>query len=152
MVTMSPEPKPGPEQKPPEPVEPVAPKPSPIPSQLREDDTDDQENRQMQVAMRMVGSAMVFIGFLQVFLSASTGAEISIFPMIIYFSGMAMWAYSSVENLTVRYTVMALSLLCALAFMHFGEVLFWHKYLIYWGTIGVVVFFMFKNPKKPADS
>ncbi|MEJ2229936.1 MAG: hypothetical protein P8X46_01985 [Nitrospirales bacterium] len=84
--------------------------------------------------------------------SASTGAEISIFPMIIYFSGMAMWAYSSVENLTVRYTVMALSLLCALAFMHFGEVLFWHKYLIYWGTIGVVVFFMFKTPKKPAGS
>jgi hypothetical protein len=106
----------------------------------------------MQVAMRMVGSAMVFIGFLQVFLSASTGAEISIFPMIIYFSGLAMWAYSSVENLTVRYTVMGLSLLCALAFMHFGEVLFWHKYLIYWGTIGVVVFFMFKTPKKPAGS
>ncbi len=141
------------EQKPTEPDEPVVPQsPPPPPPQLREEDTDDQENRQMIVAMRMVGSAMVFIGFLQVFLSASTGAEISIFPMIIYFSGMAMWAYSSVENLTVRYTVMGLSLLCALAFMHFGEVLFWHKYLIYWGTIGVVVFFMFKSPKKPAGS
>ncbi|MDH5699440.1 MAG: hypothetical protein OEZ41_05695 [Nitrospirota bacterium] len=136
----------------PQPTDPVAPKPvSPRPP-VREEDPEDQENLQMQVAMRMVGSAMVFIGFLQVFLSASTGAEISIFPMIIYFSGMAMWAYSSVENLTVRYTVMALSLLCAMAFMHFGEVLFWHKYLIYWGTIGVVVFFMFKNPKKPAGS
>lgn len=144
---MTPEPDP---QKPVEP--PVSKPPPPPPSQLREDDTDDQENRQMQVAMRMVGSAMVFIGFLQVFLSASTGAEISIFPMIIYFSGMAMWAYSSVENLTVRYLVMGASLLCALAFMHFGEVLFWHKYLIYWGTIGVVVFFMFKTPKKPAGS
>jgi len=136
----------------PQPTDPVAPKPvSPRPP-VREEDPEDQENLQMQVAMRMVGSAMVFIGFLQVFLSASTGAEISIFPLIIYFSGMAMWAYSSVENLTVRYTVMALSLLCAMAFMHFGEVLFWHKYLIYWGTIGVVVFFMFKNPKKPAGS
>jgi hypothetical protein len=136
----------------PQPGDPVAPKPVPPRPPVREEDLDDQENLQMQVAMRMVGSAMVFIGFLQVFLSASTGAEISIFPMIIYFSGMAMWAYSSVENLTVRYTVMGLSLLCAGAFMHFGEVLFWHKYLIYWGTIGVVVFFMFKNPKKPADS
>ncbi|MDH3505051.1 MAG: hypothetical protein OEM58_11070 [Nitrospirota bacterium] len=136
----------------PQPTDPVAPKPVPPRPPVREEDPEDQENLQMQVAMRMVGSAMVFIGFLQVFLSASTGAEISIFPLIIYFSGMAMWAYSSVENLTVRYTVMALSLLCAMAFMHFGEVLFWHKYLIYWGTIGVVVFFMFKNPKKPAGS
>ena len=132
--------------------DPVAPKPVPPRPPVKEEDLDEQENLQMQVAMRMVGSAMVFIGFLQVFLSASTGAEISIFPMIIYFSGMAMWAYSSVDNLTVRYTVMAVSLLCAMAFMHFGEVLFWHKYLIYWGTIGVVVFFMFKNPKKPAGS
>ncbi len=117
---------------------------------MREEDQEDQENRQMMVAIKMVGSAMVFIGFLQVFLSASTGAEISIFPMIIYFSGMAMWAYSSVEIPMVRYTVIALSLLCAMAFMHFGEVLFWHKYVIYWGTIAMVVFFMFKSPKKPA--
>jgi hypothetical protein len=135
----------------PQSTDPVGHKPVPPRPPVRDEDQEDQENLQMQVAMRMVGSAMVFIGFLQVFLSASTGAEISIFPMIIYFTGMAMWAYSSVDNLTVRYTVMALSLLCAMAFMHFGEVLFWHKYLIYWGTIGVVVFFMFKNPKKPAD-
>ena len=140
------------ETDPPQSTDPIVPKPVAPRPPVMEEDQEDQENLQMQVAMRMVGSAMVFIGFLQVFLSASTGAEISIFPMIIYFSGMAMWAYSSVDNLTVRYTVMALSLLCAMAFMHFGEVLFWHKYLIYWGTIGVVVFFMFRNPKKPADS
>ncbi len=140
------------ETDPPQSTDPIVPKPVAPRPPVMEEDQEDQENLQMQVAMRMVGSAMVFIGFLQVFLSASTGAEISIFPMIIYFSGMAMWAYSSVDNPTVRYTVMAFSLLCAMAFMHFGEVLFWHKYLIYWGTIGVVVFFMFKTPKKPADS
>ncbi len=139
MVAMSTEP------ESPNPVPPVPPTPS------RPEDDEAQENRQMMVAMKMVGSAMVFIGFLQVFLSASTGAEISIFPMIIYFSGMALWAYSSVEIPAVRYTIIVLSLLCALAFMNFGEVLFWHKYLIYWGTIGVVVFFMFKTPKKPAE-
>lgn len=140
------------ETDPPQSTDPIVPKPVAPRPPVMEEDQEDQENLQMQVAMRMVGSAMVFIGFLQVFLSASTGAEISIFPMVIYFSGMAMWAYSSVDNPTVRYTVMALSLLCAMAFMHFGEVLFWHKYLIYWGTIGVVVFFMFRNPNKPADS
>ncbi len=125
---------------------PVPPRP-PVPQSDLEDDNED---KQMQVAMRMVGSAMVFIGFLQVFLSASTGAEITIFPMMIYFGGMAMWAYSSVENATVKYAVMAGSALCALGFIHLGEVLFWHKYLIYWGTIALVVFFMFKSPPKPA--
>lgn len=136
--------------RPPDPM----PQPSPPsgrtsgPPRPREKD-EESEDRQMKVGMRMIGSAMVFIGFLQVFLSASTGAEISVFPMILYFTGMALWAYSSVENITIRYTVIALSVICALAFFHFGEVLFWHKYLIYWGTIAVVVFFMFKNPIKP---
>ena len=131
--------------------EPVAP-PPPTRPPVREEEVEEQENRQMRVAMKMVGSAMVFIGFLQVFLSVNTGAEISIFPMIIYFSGMALWAYSSVDTLAIRYTVIALSLLCAMAFMHFGEVLFWHKYMIYWGTVGMVVFFMFQTPKKPTGS
>ena len=99
--------------------------------------------------MRMIGSAMVFIGFLQVFLSASTGAEITVFPMILYFLGMALWAHSSIEASTIRYLVIGLSIVCALAFFHFDEVLFWHKYLIYWGTIGMVGYFMFKNPKNP---
>ncbi len=125
--------------------------PSAPPPPIREEDVEEQENLQMRVAMRMVGSAMVFIGFLQVFLSVNTGAEISIFPMIIYFSGMALWAYSSVDIVPVRYAVIGLSVLCMMAFMHFGEVLFWHKYMIYWGTVGMVVFFMFKTQKKPAD-
>ncbi len=133
---------------------PPDPHPTPSPGQPsqppRPGEKDDElEDRQMKVGMRMIGSAMVFIGFLQVFLSASTGAEITVFPMILYFTGMALWAYSSVENITVRYTVIVLSIICALAFFHIGEVLFWHKYVIYWGTIAMVVFFMFKNPIKP---
>lgn len=113
------------------------------------EDPLEQEDLQMKVAMKMVGAAMVFIGFIQVFLSASTGAEITVFPMILYFTGLALWAHSSVKIPTVRYTIIAVSIVCALGFFHLGEVLFWHKYVIYWGTIGMVVFFMFQNPKKP---
>ncbi len=114
--------------------------------------TEAHEALQMKVAMKMIGSAMVFIGFIQVFLSASTGAEITIFPMILYFAGMALWAHSSVKIPRVRYLIIAFSTVCALGFIQLGEVLFWHKYVIYWGTIGMVVFFMFQTPKKPADS
>ena len=113
-------------------------------------DQEAHEALQMKVAMKMVGSAMVFIGFIQVFMSASTGAEISIFPMILYFAGLALWAYSSVQIVVVRYAVIAFSLFCIVAFINIGEVLFWHKYVIYWGTIAMVVYFMFQNPMKPS--
>lgn len=120
------------------------------PRQDADVDQEAHEALQMKVAMKMVGSAMVFIGFIQVFMSASTGAEISIFPMILYFSGLALWAYSSVRIPVVRYAVIAFSLFCIVAFINIGEVLFWHKYVIYWGTIAMVVYFMFQNPMKPS--
>jgi len=115
------------------------------------EEDDDKENLQMRVAMKMIGSAMVFIGFLQVFLAAQTGAEITVFPMFIYFGGMALWAHSSIENSTTRYLVIAFSLLCGLAFFHFGEVLFWHIYVIYWCTVLMFVYFMFKTQKNPTS-
>ncbi|NKB81954.1 MAG: hypothetical protein GKS05_08720 [Nitrospirales bacterium] len=123
------------------------PEPIPPPHSPSEDDMESGEDRHMKVGMKMVGSAMVFIGFIQVFMSASTGAEITTFPMILYFTGLALWAYSSIDKQITRYAVMAASIVCALAFFHFGEVLFWHKYVIYWGTIIMVVYFMFQTPK-----
>ena len=139
--------------EPPEPPEPRRPQVPGVPvGPPRPDSEVDQEAHealQMKVGMKMVGSAMVFIGFIQVFMSASTGAEISIFPMILYFSGLALWAYSSVRIPAVRYGVIAFCLFCILAFINVGEVLFWHKYVIYWGTIAMVVYFMFQNPKTP---
>ena len=126
----------------------AAPRQPPPPS---DEDIDAKENLQMRVAMKMIGSAMVFIGFLQVFLAAQTGAEITVFPMFIYFGGMALWAHSSIENSTIRHLVIAFALLCGLAFFHFGEVLFWHIYVIYWGTVLMVVYFMFKTQKKPTS-
>jgi len=138
-------------------LDPQKPAPTPTPAPIRQsrppndEDNDDNDNLQMRVAMKMIGSAMVFIGFLQVFLAAQTGAEITVFPMFIYFGGMALWAHSSVENSTIRYLVITFALLCGLAFFHFGEVLFWHIYVIYWGTVLMVVYFMFKTQKSPSS-
>ncbi len=113
-------------------------------------DQETHEAIQMNVAMKMVGSAMVFVGFIQVFMSSSTGAEISIFPIILYFSGLALWAHSSVKIPTIRYLVIAFSIICVVGFYELGEVLTWHKTVIYWGTIAMVVYFMFQNPLKPS--
>lgn len=79
---------------------------------------DDESNvdRQTHVVGMMVGTALMFIGFLDVFLSISGGFEINVVPLLIYFSGIAVWANAVVENPTIRYSLMAGSVLISLAF------------------------------------
>ena len=126
---------------PPEPPdEPVRPEP----------DDDSGSDNQMRVAGMVMGTALIFIGFLSVFLSISVGFEIDAIPLVIYFAGVAVWANAVVENLTIRYSVIAGALLLAAAFFHYGEVLFWHKQVVFWSTVVVVMYFMFNEPKKPA--
>ena len=104
----------------------------------------------MHVAGMMVGTALMFIGFLNVFLSISGGFEINVVPFLIYFGGLAVWANSAIENLVLRYGVMTVAIALALGFFHYGEVLFWHKQVVFWSTIVTVMYFMFKEPKSPA--
>ena len=111
---------------------------------------DSVGDNQMRVAGMIVGTALIFIGFLDVFLSISGGFEIDVIPFLIYFGGVAVWANAVVENLTLRYSVIAGALLLAAVFYHYGEVLFWHKQVLFWSTVVVVMYFMFNEPKKPA--
>jgi len=90
----------------------------------------------------IIGSALVFLGFLTIFLSLSGGFEIDYKPLVLYFSGLAIWAYSAIANLTIRYTVVIVVVTLALAIAHYGEVHFWHKQVIFWATVLMVVYFM----------
>ena len=91
----------------------------------------------------IVGSSLVFLGFLTVFLSISGGFEIDYKPLVLYFSGLAIWAYSALTNLALRYTVMTIAITLGLAIAHYGEVHFWHKQVIFWATVVTVAYFMF---------
>jgi hypothetical protein len=105
-----------------------------------------QEDRQLNVAMMMVGTAMMFVGFLNVLLSISGGFEFAgVTPMLLYFFGMAIWAHAVIKHPSVRYAVILGALAFALAFFHYGEVLFWHKQVVFWSTVAIVAFFMFKT-------
>lgn len=105
----------------------------------------------MNVAGMMVGTALMFLGFLQVFLSISGGFELGgVIAMLLYFGGLAVWANAVIENPTVRYGVMTAAIALAIGFSYYGEVLFWHKQVIFWGTVVVVMYFMFNEPKKSA--
>ncbi|HEV8326715.1 MAG TPA: hypothetical protein VGQ08_04465 [Nitrospiraceae bacterium] len=115
----------------------------------REPDDGSRGDNQMRVAGMIVGTALIFIGFLDVFLSISGGFEIDVIPFLIYFGGVAVWANAVVENTTLRYSVIAGALLLAGVFYHYGEVLFWHKQVLFWSTVIVVMYFMFNEPKKP---
>ena len=59
----------------------------------------------MRVAGMIVGTALIFIGFLDVFLSISGGFEIDVIPFLIYFGGVAVWANAVVENMTLRFSL-----------------------------------------------
>ena len=125
---------------PPEPShEPVRPEP----------DDDSGGDKQMRVAGMIVGTALIFIGFLDIFLSISGGFEIDYIPFLIYFGGIAVWANAVVENTTLRYGLIGGALILGAVFFHYGEVLFWHKQVVFWGTVVVVMYFMFNEPKKP---
>ncbi|MDO8355569.1 MAG: hypothetical protein Q7U76_04185 [Nitrospirota bacterium] len=115
-----------------------------------ESDDDSGSDNQMRVAGMIVGTALIFIGFLDIFLSISGGFEIDVIPLLIYFGGVAVWANAVVENMTLRYSLIGASLLLAAIFFHYGEVLFWHKQVVFWSTVVVVMYFMFNEPKKPA--
>ena len=93
----------------------------------------------------MIGTALMFLGFLTVLLSISGGFEIDVKPILLYFGGLAIWANATIENITVRYLVMGGAITAGLAFFHFGEVLFWHKQVIFWATVLLVMYFMFKT-------
>ena len=102
----------------------------------------------MLIAEKILGSAMIFVGFLNVLLSISGGYEINIVPLILYCAGLAIWGHATIANPTVRYLVIGLAIVLGLALYHYGEVLFWHKQLVFWGTVALVVFFMFKSSPK----
>ena len=116
----------------------------------RHDHDEEGGERQSNVAGMMVGTALMFIGFLNIFLSISGGFEINVVPLLIYFAGLAVWANSVVENPTWRYSIMAVAILLALGFYHYGEIHFWHKQVVFWATVVIVMYFMFNEPKKPA--
>ena len=125
--------------------------PEPTNDPARRDSDDDSGNeRQMRVAGMVMGTALIFIGFLSVFLSISGGFEIDAIPFVIYFAGVAVWANSVVENPTLRYSIIGGALVLAAVFFHYGEVLFWHKQVLFWTTVVVVMYFMFYEPKKRA--
>ncbi|MBI3808576.1 MAG: hypothetical protein HY281_13865 [Nitrospirae bacterium] len=113
----------------------------------RDDDSGGDNN--MRVAGMIVGTALIFIGFLDIFLSISGGFEIDFIPFLIYFGGVAVWSNAVIENTTLRYSIIAGALILAAVFFHCGEVLFWHKQVVFWGTVVVVMYFMFNEPKKP---
>ena len=116
------------------------------------DDQDSGSDHHIRVLGKMVGTAFMFLGFLQIFLSISGGFELSgVVALLLYFGGMAIWANAVIERPVIRWTVTIGAIACALGFLQFGEILFWHKQLVFWGTVIIVMYFMFREEKKPVS-
>lgn len=106
--------------------EPVRPAP---PSEPREHEGGNEH--QVHVIGLMIGTALMFIGFLNIFLSISGGFEINEVPFLIYFGGLTIWANAAIETPSIRYGVMGIAITLALILFQYGEVLFWHKQMLF---------------------
>lgn len=116
----------------------------------RSDEQDSGSDAQMWVIAKMVGTAFMFLGFLQIFLSISGGFELSgVVALLLYFGGLAIWANAAIDNPMLRWGITIAALMLSLGFLHFGEILFWHKQVVFWSTVVIVMYFMFNEPKKP---
>jgi len=111
---------------------------------------DSSGDHHMRVMGKMVGTAFIFLGFLQVFLSISGGFELGgVVAMLLYFGGLAIWANAAIDHPMTRWAVTIGSIGIAVGFLNFGEILFWHKQVVFWSTILIVMYFMFNEPKSP---
>lgn len=127
------------------------PEKQPAPPAQPSEPEQESSDRHWRVLGKMVGTAFMFLGFLQVFLSISGGFELSgVVAMLLYFCGLAMWANASIEHPTLRWAVTVGAIGVAVGFLHYGEILFWHKQLVFWGTSIMVLYFMFHEPSKPS--
>lgn len=116
------------------------------------DEQDFTSDHHMRVLGKMVGTAFMFLGFLQIFLSISGGFELSgVVALLLYFGGMAIWANAVIEQPVLRWTLTIGAIAMALGFLQFGEILFWHKQLVFWATVVIVMYFMFREEKKPVS-
>lgn len=118
------------------------------PTNPEEQDTGNEY--QIRVLGKMIGTAFMFLGFLQIFLSISGGFELSgVVALLLYFGGLAIWANAVVEQPILRWGITIGAIALAVVFLQFGEILFWHKQVVFWATIVIVMYFMFKEEKKP---
>ena len=119
---------------------------------VEQNDQDFGSDHHMRVLGKMVGTAFMFLGFLQIFLSISGGFELSgVVALLLYFGGMAIWANAVIEQPVLRWTITIGAIAMALVFLQFGEILFWHKQVVFWATVIIVMYFMFREEKKPAS-
>jgi cation transport ATPase len=127
-------------------IEPPEESPRPSHGPSSEDRDAGSDDRHLRIAEMIVGTAMMFVGFLTILLSISGGFELAgVTPALLYFAGMTIWAHATIVNTTVRYSVMIVAITFALGFFHYGEMHFWHKQVIFWATVAMVMFFMFKT-------
>ena len=81
-----------------------------------------------------------------------SGATVSIKQNFVAPMGLAEGARLSLEGFTIAGALWGCliggALVLAAVFYHYGEVLFWHKQVLFWSTVVVVMYFMFNEPKR----
>lgn len=110
-------------------------------------------DRGLSSIQRLVGVALLFMGFMNVLLSLTGGYDLDLFSAYTLLLGVILFIHSSVDTWH-RWVVIGLTVALGLLFLIRGEVDIWSQRLMFYGMLIVVVVFIFwsggaqKNGKK----
>jgi hypothetical protein len=117
------------------------------------DEREVEEGERHSVALqKFIGFVMMVLAWLQLLVAVSSGSEANSVPFLVYFAGVVIFVNGTVTA-WYKYPLMAAATITGLA-LHYhissiGSATRWEKGAVVYGTILVVAYFIFANPKRP---
>ena len=110
-------------------------------------------DRSLQSVERLTGVALLLMGFMNILLSISGNYELDLFSAMIFLFGVVLFVHGSVQTWH-KWIVIGMAVALGILFWIRGEVGTWSQIGLFYGTLIVVLFYMFfiREPKLDEDA
>jgi hypothetical protein len=114
------------------------------PRDAREDEADGE--RHSTALQKFIGFVMMVLAWLQLLVAVSSGSDANSIPFLLFFAGIVIFVNGTVAA-WYKYAIMGTATIVGLAFHYhissLGAATRWEKYVVVYGTIVIVGYFMF---------
>ena len=112
-----------------------------------------EEDRSLSTVQRLLGVALIFMGFINILLSITGQYELSLFTAITFLTGVILFVHGSVKTWH-KWIIIGLAALLGIVFLVRGQVGGLSQLGMFWGTLFVILFYAFfvKETKSNEDS
>ena len=99
-------------------------------------------DRNLSTVQKLVGLVLIFMGFINILLSITGKYPMDPFTAITFLFGVILFVHATGQTWH-KWIIMAMAALLAIVFGVRGEVGELFKFGLFWGTLGVILFYMF---------